>query len=455
MISRRGIIVPLAALIFGTIIVTLAASFASMLLFSPPTAPAVTLREVAAALEGKPVEGLRRSVSLTEPLLASRSQPGGEQPVKLALAAGLQVPPSAIRAHAPKMSLMVSGGAASGVRDDTRAVGVALSSDYMRSVVGTALLQADTRFPPFEAAYRRGDGAWVRVKPDASPMWAWYWRILAAFCAAAALLLPLGYFLAHRIINPLRRLAVAAESIKLERGLDRLSVEGPAEVRTLAETLNRLLDRIGAQMRAHGMSLAAIAHDLRTPLTALRVRAEDSGDDVRQGIIKDADRMEAMIAQVMGYIHGEQPIMTKLVNFSRDVASVVEALKPSNERIKFDCDEELWVRGDRTGLERVTTNLVSNALRHGGSAEVRLARIGQQAVLTVADRGPGLEPEELSKVGQPFYRPGSSRNADSGGTGLGLAIVRQAALAHGAKFILENRPGGGLVASFSIPVAQE
>ena len=455
MISRRGIIVPLAALIFGTIIVTLAASFASMLLFPPPTAPAVTLREVAAALEGKPVEGLRRSVSLTEPLLASRSQPGGEQPVKLALAAGLQVPPSAIRAHAPKMSLMVSGGAASGVRGDARAVGVALSSDYMRSVVGTALLQADTRFPPFEAAYQQRDGAWVKVTPDASPMWAWYWRILGAFCMAAALLLPLGYHMAHRIINPLRRLADAAESIKSDRGLDRLSVEGPAEVRTLAETLNRLLDRIEAQMKAHGMSLAAIAHDLRTPLTALRVRAEDSGDDVRQGIINDADRMEAMISQVLGYIHGEQPVVTNPVNFSQHVLSVVEAFQSSDERIKFDYNEELWVRGDQTGLERVTANLISNALRYGGSAEVNLARIGQQAVLTVADRGPGLEPEELSRVGQPFYRPDSSRNTESGGTGLGLAIVRQAALSHGAKFRLENRPCGGLIASFSIPMMQE
>ena len=453
--SRRGIIVPLAALIFGTIIVTLAASFASMLLFPPPTAPTVTLREVAAALQGEPVEGLRRSISSAEPTIASGSQPGSDETVKMALAAALQVRTSVIRVGAPKVSLMVSRRVVAGHGGTVHTVGNAVSADDVGNIVGTALLQAATRFPPFEATYRRADGAWVRVEPDASIMLAWYWRILAAFCAAAALLLPLGYLLANRIINPLRRLAVAAESIELKRGLDCLSVEGPAEVRTLAETLNRLLDRIGAQMREHGMSLAAIAHDLRTPLTALRVRAEDSGDDVRQGIIDDADRMEAMISQVMGYIHGEQPIMTKFVNFSQCVASVVQGFNPSDKRIKFDCSEELWVHGDRTGLERVTANLISNALHHAGSAEVRLARIGQLAVLTVADRGPGLAPDEILRVGQPFYRPDSSRNSDSGGIGLGLAIVRQAALSHGAEFRLENHPGGGLVALFSIPVAQE
>ena len=426
-----------------------------MLLFPPPTAAAVTLREVVAALQGEKVEGLRRRISATEPPVASGSQPGSERPVKLALAAGLQVPPSAIRVQAPKLSLVVSRSVATGLGSDARAVGSALGADYVGRIVGVALFQTDTRFPPFEAAYQQRDGAWVKVEPDASLMWAWYWRILGAFCVAAALLLPLGYLMARRIINPLRRLAVAAESLKLDRGLDRLTVEGPAEVRTLAETLNRLLDRIGAQMREHGMSLAAIAHDLRTPLTALRVRAEDSGDDVRQGIINDADRMEAMISQVLGYIHGEQPITANLLNFSQYVASVVEGFQSSDERIKLDCVEELWVRGDRTGLERVTANLINNALRHGGSAEVRLARVEHKAVLTVADRGPGIEPEELSKVGQPFYRPDSSRNADSGGTGLGLAIVRQAALSHQAEFILRNRPGGGIVASFSISIIQE
>ena len=294
------------------------------------------------------------------------------------------------------------------------------------------------------------------VEPDGSLVSAWYWRILAAFCTAAALLLPLGYAVARRITQPLRRLALAAECIQVDRALGRLTVDGPAEVRTLAETLNGLLDRIAEQMKAHGMSLAAIAHDLRTPLTALRVRAEDSGDDVRQGIVDDVERMEAMIAQVLAYIRvGEQPITTAPVDLSRCVTSVVDAFRSSHGLVILECEEKMFVRGDRIGLERVIANLVDNALRYGGSAEVRLLCIGQEAVLSVSDRGPGLEDDELAKLGQAFYRPDSSRNADSGGTGLGIAIVRQVARSHGAKFNIENRPSGGLVASFSLPICQE
>jgi signal transduction histidine kinase len=453
MMSRRGIIFPLTLLIFGTIMVTLAASFASMLIFPPPPARTVTLREVTAALQGAPVDGLRRAVSRTEPQFGGGNGSATEHPMKLALAAGLQVEPSAIRLGAPAVSFHVTRGPPLIVGGNARMVGADLGPSDVNTI-GIALLQADSRFPPFEAAYQRPDGTWTMVEPDASPVSAWYARILAAFCAAAILLLPLGYAMARRITQPLRRLASTAESVQVDRKIGRLAVEGPAEVRTLAETLNGLLDRISDQMKAHEISLAAIAHDLRTPLTALRVRAEDSGEDVRESIIRDAERMEAMIAQVLAYIRGEQPITAGPVDLACCVAGVVEAFRSSHQQVMLECDESLLVSGDPIGLERVAANLIDNALRYAGSAEVRLVRAGEEAVLSVSDRGPGLEPAELAKLGQPFYRPDSSRNADSGGTGLGIAIVRQAALSHRAELSIENRPGGGLVARFSLPVLQ-
>ena len=452
--SRRGITFPLTLLIFGTIAVTLAAGFATMLVFPPPPARSVTLREVVAALGGAPVEGLRRAVSTTQPQFGAVSTVATEHPMRLALAAGLEVPASAIKLSAPRVSFQVSRGSTRDGRADARTVR-ADSSPQHWGTIGLALLQADARFPPFEAAYERPDGTWVMVEPDGSLVSAWYWRILGAFGAAAALLLPLGYAVARRITQPLRRLALEAECIQVDRALGQLIVDGPAEVRTLATTLNGLLDRIAEQMKAHRMSLAAIAHDLRTPLTALRVRAEDSGDDVRQGIVDDVERMEAMIAQVLAYIRvGEQPITTAPVDLSRCVTSVVDGLRVAGRPVMLECEEGVWVRGDRISLERVTANLVDNALRYGGSAEVRLSHTGGEAVLCVSDRGPGLEADVLTKLGQPFYRPDSSRNADSGGTGLGIAIVRRAAQSHGAKFNLANRSLGGLVASFSLPMFQ-
>jgi signal transduction histidine kinase len=205
--------------------------------------------------------------------------------------------------------------------------------------------------------------------------------------------------------------------------------------------------------------LAAIGHDLRTPITRLRLRAEFMDDDEqRRKMLSDLDEMEQMIAATLAFARddaaAEPASAIDLAALCRTVADEAADARPElAEAIAFEGPDRLTVRARPIALKRAIANLVSNALAYGGSARLRLdPPAGGVVRLLVEDDGPGVPEAELEAVFAPFRRLEESRNRETGGTGLGLTIARNILRAHGGDVVLANRQGGGLAATVSLPV---
>jgi signal transduction histidine kinase len=198
--------------------------------------------------------------------------------------------------------------------------------------------------------------------------------------------------------------------------------------------------------------LAAMSHDLRTPLTRLRLRVESiDDDDLRQRCVEDLDEMSNMIRGALGVFRG-------LNDEETPVPVDINALARELQRQHAEVGDEVTIVGEADAtytakplaLKRCLGNLVQNAIRHGVRATIQIED-GKQLVLRVLDEGPGIPEDMLEKVFEPFFRLEQSRNRDTGGTGLGLSIARDIAQAHSGSLSLRNRPEGGLVATLTLP----
>jgi hypothetical protein len=207
--------------------------------------------------------------------------------------------------------------------------------------------------------------------------------------------------------------------------------------------------------------LAAIGHDLRTPITRLRLRAEFMEDDEqRRKMLSDLDEMEAMVAATLAFARddaaAEPTVPLDLAALVRTVLDEAADSRPDlpEEATAYDGPEHMTVQARPVALKRALANLVGNALAYGGAARTRLvpaAGRGAPLKLLIEDDGPGIPSAELERVFQPFHRLEGSRNRETGGSGLGLTIARNILRAHGGDVVLANRPGGGLVATASLP----
>ncbi|MES2114700.1 MAG: ATP-binding protein [Pseudomonadota bacterium] len=254
---------------------------------------------------------------------------------------------------------------------------------------------------------------------------------------------------------PLSRLADAADRLGTTADPVVLAEAGPLEVRRAASAFNAMGRRITAHLAERLQILAAIAHDLQTPITRMRLRA-DLMDDAsqRNRIEADLDAMQALVEQGLAYARTANSASEAAVRL--DVDAFIDALvcdyRDAGQVIRIDgaCGKPVRVR--LQALRRIVTNLVDNALRYAGDVEIGLGvGAGGALELEVRDRGPGIPEGELASVIQPYYRLEASRNRDTGGAGLGLAIVHQLLTAMGGTLELSNRPGGGLVARCVVP----
>jgi two-component system, OmpR family, sensor kinase len=211
-------------------------------------------------------------------------------------------------------------------------------------------------------------------------------------------------------------------------------------------------ERIAAYVAERTAMIGAIAHDLRTPLARIAFRIEAAPDDVRDKVQADIEQMRAMIAATIGFVRGSTG--------SREVSDVdLGALLGGLAQEEADMGrpvvvgriEPLPVRGDRLALARLFQNLIDNGVAYGGQVEMTAVRDGRDAVVTIADRGPGLPEEQIERLFQPFERGEPSRNRETGGIGLGLTIARSIVQEHGGTLSLRNREGGGLEAICRIP----
>jgi signal transduction histidine kinase len=198
--------------------------------------------------------------------------------------------------------------------------------------------------------------------------------------------------------------------------------------------------------------VAAIAHDLRTPLTRMRFRIEGAPEEVRDKVVADIEQMDAMVSQALTFVRGDVGTSTRArLDLADLLLSVVEDVAEVGAEASFS-GESLLIEGDPVGLRRLATNLVENAVKFGQRARVALETHDGWAVIRVEDDGPGLPEAELERAFEPFHRGDPSRARSTGGFGLGLAVARSIAQAHGGDVTLANRAGGGLDAIVRLPL---
>jgi hypothetical protein len=318
----------------------------------------------------------------------------------------------------------------------------------------------------FGVSLRLPDGPWLNLRVELQPPRPWHSEtFLAAFALMTLAAALLTLWAVRRLTRPVRDLAQAADRLGRDVNAPPLPETGPEEVARAAHAFNTMAARIRRFVGDRTQMLAAIGHDLRTPITRLRLRAEFMEDDEqRRKMLADLDEMEAMIAATLAFArdesNAEPTVPLDLAVLVRTVLDEASDARPevAEEKIAYRGPEHLTVQARPGALKRALANLVGNALTYGGAARATLTpppaqRGGGPVRLTIEDEGPGIPPAALELVFQPFHRLEGSRNRETGGTGLGLPIARNILRAHGGDVVLRNRPGGqgGLVAEVTLP----
>jgi signal transduction histidine kinase len=277
-------------------------------------------------------------------------------------------------------------------------------------------------------------------------------NLLANLIVLLLLLVIVLYAAARNITRPLSDLARAADSMGRDSRPAQLQERGARELRDAARAFNTMQDRLHRYLDSRSRVLAAMSHDLKTPLTRLRLQVEALDNPAMQARIgRELDEMEGMVREALALFRG--------LDDGEPAAPLdVDALLAKIRAEFHDMGAAVTVSGHAVqpfvgkpqALKRCLTNLVANAVKFGTRADI-VVEDGTELTIRVRDHGPGIPPEELERVFEPFYRLESSRNRDSGGTGLGLSIARDIAQAHGGALTLANLPAGGLEATLRLP----
>jgi signal transduction histidine kinase len=257
----------------------------------------------------------------------------------------------------------------------------------------------------------------------------------------------------RRITKPMAQLAEAADRLGRGEEVEALAENGPSEVKRTTRAFNQMRERLQRFVQDRTRMLAAISHDLRTPITTLRLRAEMLDDEEdRSRILATLDEMEAMAEATLAFAREEAAREdTRAVDIAALVSSICDDLADLGQDVHWEDADKLPCRCRPMAYKRAVRNIIENAIRYGRTARVRLDRTPTAATIIVDDDGPGIAPDRIEDVFSPFVRLEESRSKDTGGVGLGLAIARSIIRGHGGDIELANRDGGGLRASIRIP----
>lgn len=296
-------------------------------------------------------------------------------------------------------------------------------------------------------------GQWLNVGTRFErPPLQWPWLSFVSFGLTAALILVAAFwFLLTQLTGPLLRISRAADSLGRGENVGPLPLIGPAEVRNLTQTFNRMQDRLTRFLADRTRLLAALGHDLRSPLTALRVRAELVDEhETRDSLIASIEEMQEMVDATLSFARG--------IASSEDVETV--EMSAFLARLRTDMLDSFTLRDGEAvrlrlrpqSVRRALRNVIDNAERYGGEVDVSYGLDGDHAFIRIGDNGPGIPEADLEQVFEPYFRLEKSRSKETGGTGLGLSIARTIIRAHGGDISLANRPQGGLVATVTLPL---
>jgi signal transduction histidine kinase len=260
------------------------------------------------------------------------------------------------------------------------------------------------------------------------------------------------YLAARNITRPLSELARAADSVGRDSAVPQLAERGARELRDAARAFNTMQDRLHRYLDSRTRVLAAMSHDLKTPLTRLRLQVEALENPPMQARIgRELDEMESMVREALALFRGlDDGEPASALDVDALLAQIRDEFGDMGATVTIAGHALRTLTAKPQGLKRCLTNLIANAVKFGTRADIHVED-GADLLIHVRDRGPGIPEEELERVFEPFYRLESSRNRDSGGTGLGLSIARDIAQAHGGSLLLANLPSGGLEATLRLP----
>jgi signal transduction histidine kinase len=298
------------------------------------------------------------------------------------------------------------------------------------------------------------DGHWLDARFDAPRADRWLiHRLLLATAMLFLLVFGAAWWIARRLARPLRDLTRAAEGFRGHAPADPVEARGPSDVRRAVEAFNAMNRRTLALLDEKDRMLGAIGHDLRTPLASLRIRAENMGpEDERERLVATVEEMAATLEDILTLARtGRAREPVRAVDVSALADAVVEEFRELGREAGFVPSPRAVLAVQPNLLRRALRNLVDNAILYGGGAAVSVEGREAGVEIRVEDEGPGIPPERLEEVLDPFRRLEISRNRESGGAGLGLAIAEAVAHAHGGRLELSNRAEGGLRASMMLP----
>jgi signal transduction histidine kinase len=311
---------------------------------------------------------------------------------------------------------------------------------------------------------RMPDSQWLNITAELEPVRPWHSpTFLAAFVLMTVVAAGLTLWTVRRLTAPVRTLAAAAEALGRDVNAPPLPEDGPLEVAVAAAAFNTMAARIRRFVQDRTDLLTAIGHDLRTPITRLKLRAEFIEDDEQRGkVLADLEELEAMVSATLAFGRdartGEAVSALDLPELLRTLLDEAGDARPeAAANLAYDGPSHLTVRVRPLAMKRALTNLISNAVMYGGGARVRLippasaGAAGALLTIEVEDDGPGVPPGDLEQVFEPFHRGEPSRNRETGGVGLGLPIARNILRAHGGDVVLGNRPAGGAKATVTLP----
>ncbi len=310
--------------------------------------------------------------------------------------------------------------------------------------------------PSLAIAIELDPGRWLNLEYRlAPPPGGWLLPTATYLGVTAALVSLIAVLVARRIAAPLKALAGAADRLGRGEAVGNLDEGGPDELRRTARAFNRMQARLRRFVDERTRMLAAMSHDLRTPITALRLRAELLDDEVERGrFVATLDEMAAMVEASLAFAREDaRGEATRPVDLGALGESVAEDLRDLGASIEADDLPRRVLAVRPQALRRALRNVLENAVRYGGHAALRLEEDGQSLRFVVEDEGPGIPDDAIGRVFEPFVRLETSRSRETGGIGLGLAIARDVLRAHGGDVTLANRPTGGLIVRLSLPKA--
>ncbi|CCD86910.1 putative two component sensor histidine kinase; osmolarity sensor [Bradyrhizobium sp. ORS 285] len=292
-------------------------------------------------------------------------------------------------------------------------------------------------------------------RPHRPPFWGAPWLTTIMFALISTTLL--GLWAARALTSPLSSFAKAAENFSLDGDAPALPERGPEEIRSLARALNRMRQRITALMNDRTKMLAAISHDLRTPLTRMRLRCEFVDDELqRSRMLADLDQMHAMLGSVLSFLrNGRKLEPMTLVDIASILQLVADQFADVGHNVGYVGPAHAMATVRPDDMMRSVTNLVENAVKYGTETIIRLTIQGQGLVIDVEDNGPGISDARKPDMLEPFVRGDDARNMDEAtGFGLGLSIAKAIVQAHGGELSLHDRKPNGLIARIELPLSK-